>query len=75
MRELDINELQALYSALGEITGYLTDNSCSDPDCCGGPFYELSEFDAGVDMLEQYGLTVNRYTALDPIYEQERNGS
>ena len=75
MRELDINELQALYSALGEITGYLTDNSCSDPDCCGGPFYELSEFESGVDVLEQYGLTVNCDTALDPIYEQERAGA
>lgn len=64
MRELNISELNALRYALDDVIGYLADNSCGDPDCCGGPFYERWHFTGGVETLEGFGLTVNELTVL-----------
>lgn len=63
-RELNIAELNSLRYALDDVIGYLADNSCGDPDCCGGPFYEREQFTGGVETLEQFGLTVNEQTVL-----------
>jgi hypothetical protein len=67
MRELNIDELNRLRFALDDIIGYLSDNSCSDPECCGGPFYERAEFTGGVRELNKYGITVNERTVLSSI--------
>ena len=53
---LDLIDLQNLRDALDDVIGYLTDNSCSDPDCCGGPYYDVESFDAGVSVLKNFGL-------------------
>ena len=63
-RELNISELNQLRYALDDVIGFLADNSCGDPDCCGGPFYERSQFEDGVRTLETMGLTVNESTVL-----------
>lgn len=54
--KLTCGELMTLQDTLSSMTGYLTDNSCSDPDCCGGPFYQETDFEAGVQLLAEYGL-------------------
>jgi hypothetical protein len=58
MMVLDINDLNRLEWAMSDIIGYLSDNSCGDPDCCGGPYYEVEQYDAGVAVLAEYGLAV-----------------
>jgi hypothetical protein len=64
LRELDIGELNDLRAALDDVIGYLADNSCGDPDCCGGPYYERPDFEDGVRTLEAFGMTVNEKTVL-----------
>lgn len=64
MRKLNINELNSLRFALDDVIGYLADNSCGDPDCCGGPYYERADFEGGVCVLNQFGLTVDESTVL-----------
>jgi len=54
--QVDLNDLQNIRDALSDVVGYLTDTSCSDPDCCGGPFYEKTDFELGCKTLENYGL-------------------
>jgi hypothetical protein len=56
MQIINLDGLQNLRFALDDVIGYLTDNSCSDPDCCGGPFYELEEYESGLKILQHYGL-------------------
>jgi hypothetical protein len=56
VKKIDLNGLQTLRDALGDVIGYLTDNSCSDPDCCGGPFYEREDFQRGCEVLKLHGL-------------------
>ena len=56
--EIDIDGLNALHHALADVIGYLSDNSCGDPDCCGGPFYELDDYERGKRVLAQFGLTL-----------------
>ena len=53
---VDVNGLNALQQACSDMLGYLSDNSCSDPDCCGGPFYERSDFYRGEKVLKSFGL-------------------
>ena len=67
-RQIDINDLNRINHALADVIGYLSDNSCGDPECCGGPYYEEGHFDDGVAILEEYGFTVDRATVLQPIY-------
>lgn len=59
MRHLTISEINALKWAVDDVLGYLSDNSCSDPDCCGGPFYEIEQFRDGVKVMEGFGLTIS----------------
>ena len=54
---LDLTDLQNLEDAIREMVGYLTDNSCSDPYCCGGPYYTEEDFDAAHQTLKSFGLT------------------
>lgn len=56
MTTLTFAQLSDLADAIGNITGYLSDNSCGDPDCCGGPFYDKDQYDEGLKMLESFGL-------------------
>lgn len=51
-----IKELQELEYALSNVIGYLTDNSCSDPDCCGGPFYTNEDYEEGLNTLFKFGI-------------------
>jgi hypothetical protein len=60
-RTLGIYELNQLRNALDDILGYLTDNSCGDPDCCGGPYYSSSYFDSGAEVLRNFGLEAVSY--------------
>lgn len=55
-RLLSLGELQDLEAGLADVIGYLTDNSCCDPDCCGGPYYSGKDFDEGVAILKKYGI-------------------
>lgn len=56
-KEVDLDALQTLRDSLDDIIGYLTDNSCADPDCCGGPYYFMSDFDDACRFLKaEYGI-------------------
>jgi hypothetical protein len=55
-RNINIDQLYALYNACIDMLGYLGDNSCSDPECCGGPLYEKKDFEHGQDTLRTFGL-------------------
>lgn len=55
-KPVDINGLNRLRYALDDVIGYLADNSCGDPECCGGPYYEKEDFDRGTDILAEFGL-------------------
>jgi hypothetical protein len=54
--KVGVYELNKLRWALDDIIGYLSDNSCGDPECCGGPYYELQEYNDGLKMLAEYGI-------------------
>lgn len=56
MKLIDINGLNRLRYALDDVIGYLADNSCGDPECCGGPYYEQDDFDNGVAIMAEFGL-------------------
>jgi len=56
VKVVTLDDLQRLSDALSDVTGFLTDNSCSDPDCCGGPFYEYRDFEDGLKVLAEFGL-------------------
>lgn len=56
------DQLYELANAIEQITGYASDNSCGDPDCCGGPFYEKKDFDRAEELLASYGLKWNGTT-------------
>lgn len=51
-----VSELQELKEALSDVIGYLTDNSCGDPDCCGGPYYTSEEYESGLNTLFKFGI-------------------
>jgi hypothetical protein len=54
---LTLDKLQELRDSLDDMIGYLTDNSCSDPTCCGGPYYLYSDFDDAQRFLKaEYGI-------------------
>lgn len=55
-------DLQSLSWALDNVHGYLTDNSCSDPDCCGGPHYSEEEYQEGLVTMARFGLTLAKNT-------------
>lgn len=59
MRTLTIDELNKLRNAADDMLSYLGDNSCGDPDCCGGPYYTVEEFIEGRKVLNQLGLDYN----------------
>lgn len=56
MYKLTYEEVDELKWALSDIEGYLTDNSCGDPDCCSGPYYTAQEFNEAVTTLNKFNL-------------------
>ena len=62
MKVLTWDELAGLQNALSDLTGYIGDNSCSDPDCCGGPYFSRAEFETAEQVLAGYGLKWNGST-------------
>lgn len=54
--KLSLDELNKLSWAIEEMVGYLTDNSCSDPECCGGPYYTEQDFKEAESLLKRYNL-------------------
>jgi hypothetical protein len=56
MTLINIDQLNALRQACDDILGYLSDNSCSDPECCGGPYYDHDDFERGQDTLRTLNL-------------------
>ncbi len=60
MRTLTTDELNKLRDATDNMLLYLGDSSCSDPDCCGGPYYTLQEYEEGLKVLNELGLHYER---------------
>lgn len=56
MKTVNIDDLNILYYALSDVIGFITDNSCGDPDCCGGPFYDDEQYEDGLKVLANFGL-------------------
>lgn len=54
---LSINEINELSHALDYAIGFMSDNSCSDPECCGGPWYTRDHFEESLAVMERFGLT------------------
>lgn len=61
MTTLDLDQLTELLYAMHDVHGYLTDNSCSDPDCCGGPLYTEADYDAAAQIMHKYGLSYDAF--------------
>ena len=57
--KITLNDMYTLECALNDATGCLTDNSCHDPDCCGGPIYSRREFEEAVEVLKKFGLDLD----------------
>ena len=62
MHVLTWAEIWALREALFDLTGYVADNSCNDPDCCGGPYYEKADLERAEALLAKYGIEWNGKT-------------
>lgn len=56
MVKLTYEEVSELGQALQDIEGYLTDNSCTDPECCGGPYYTVEDVRNANVVLNKFGL-------------------
>ena len=56
MISVDLNQLQMIQHAISDIVEYETDNSCGDPECCGGPWGSKEASDEGIDLLRKYGI-------------------
>lgn len=54
MTDDEINELIHLRDAIDTVLGYISDTSCGDPECCGGPYYSDEEFVIAKDVVENY---------------------
>ena len=56
MTTLKLDELQELNWAIDYVTGYLTDNSCSDPECCGGPYFFYEDYLENLEIMKKFGI-------------------
>jgi hypothetical protein len=56
MVDIDLAQLNAIQQAASDMLGFLSDNSCGDPECCGGPYYEKADFERGDELLRSLGL-------------------
>jgi len=54
--KVGIYELNKLRTAIEDVLVYLGDNSCGDPECCGGPYYTEQDFNDGLKVLFDYGI-------------------
>lgn len=61
MIALNLEQLTELLYAMQDVHGYMTDNSCGDPDCCGGPFYTEAGYDAAAEIMHKYGLSYDAF--------------
>lgn len=61
MPKIDLTELQELQWAIDYVVGYETDNSCGDPECCGGPYYEREDYLESLKTLKKFGLRYEEY--------------
>jgi hypothetical protein len=53
------DDLNNIKQCIDTCFGYLTDNSCGDPECCGGPYYEYEDFlDARRILFEDYSINI-----------------
>ena len=75
-QKMNIEALRALSWAIDDMIGYLADNSCGDPDCCGGPFYDETQFDHGIAVLGALGIEYdpNPYPTASPPEPPPRQG-
>jgi hypothetical protein len=55
-------EIWDLREALAGLICYVSDNSCSDPDCCGEPYYDRADLEHAETLLACYGLKWNGKT-------------
>ena len=62
IKKISWYELNQLGRSIEEVLGYSSDNSCSDPDCCGGPFYDIQDYVDGVELLRDYGIELDEST-------------
>lgn len=56
MITLTLSELQELNWAIDYVVGYLTDTSCGDPDCCGGPYYNHEDYLGSLEIMKKFGI-------------------
>lgn len=56
MTILTLRELQELEHAISYVTGYLTDTSCGDPECCGGPYYDYDDYLENLEVMKKFGI-------------------
>lgn len=55
-KKINLDEVRQLSWATDYIFGYETDNSCGDPDCCGGPFFNKKDYEEALEDLLKFGL-------------------
>ena len=53
---MKLEQLRDIAEAINNIVGYETDNSCGDPECCGGPYYEIEDYQAAIVFLWRFGI-------------------
>lgn len=53
---VSLRKLRELEWAISNLVGYICDNSCGDPECCGGPFYTEEDFREAEQILRDVGL-------------------
>lgn len=56
MITLNLDAVREVNYAIDDLYGYLTDNSCGDPDCCGGPYYTEEDFKRASAILLKHGI-------------------
>ena len=56
---LSIEDAYDLMRNIDDVIMYLTDNSCGDEECCGGPLVSYEDFTEARDALKQLGIEIN----------------
>lgn len=55
---LSLEAAQEVSYAIDYIIGHATDNSCADPDCCGGPYYDDATAAEYAEILLAWGIKI-----------------
>lgn len=53
---MTLDTLQELGFAIDYVVGWEMDNSCGDPDCCGGPYISWETYSNALATLERFGI-------------------